>query len=236
MHSQIESLKVNIINYNDMRERQMKKIILLFVLVSSLGFAQGTDENEMGDEVLKHKRFYLSLAVGPTFGKIKLYDTGPYPWNEDAEFSGAGIQYDLKTGYTISEEHSLILSFDIVARTIPAPTITMASKTAQTGTDFNINDYFLGMGITKYFMPVNIFISASVGSAGFSIDYKGTGRTSLGLALQFKVGKEWWIGDEWGLGLAAGVGYSTADDATTNDITPKLSTTRFFVTLSITYN
>ena len=48
-------------------------------------------------------------------------------------------------------------------------------------------------------MPANIFISGTVGLAGFSLDVGGnTTSSDAGLGLYVKAGKDWWVGADWG--------------------------------------
>ncbi len=216
----------------------MKRIILLLVLVSSLGFAQETVVTDVPFGYHMHDGFYLSLSGGPATGVITL-DATNFIFKK-MEFNGAGYMADLKVGVTLSEEQSLILSFDMINRFISNPSVTMDGKSVSATSSFQVSDFLIGFGITKYFMPVNIFITTSFGVSGFEIGVNGSKAYSgNGFALQAKVGKEWWIWDDWGLGLAAGLAYASADDQEDPDFpkySGKLSTTKLFVELSVSFN
>jgi len=68
----------------------------------------------------------------------------------------------------------------------------------------------LGGGATWYIMPVNIYITGSIGFAWLDLsDQNITRNSATGSAFDLSVGKEWWVSDRWGLGVALGVqGYS----------------------------
>jgi hypothetical protein len=63
----------------------------------------------------------------------------------------------------------------------------------------------VGVGVTYYIMPVNIYLSPSIGIGTLS-DESGGG-TDVGVALDLTLGKEWWVGGNWGLGVAGAFGF-----------------------------
>jgi hypothetical protein len=63
----------------------------------------------------------------------------------------------------------------------------------------------VGVGVTYYIMPINIYLSPSIGVGALS-DEAGGG-TGLGFALDMTLGKEWWVGGNWGLGVAGAFGF-----------------------------
>ena len=216
----------------------MKKIILLFIFTSSLGFAQESVSPVVQKGFHEHDGFYLSLNGGLALGTITLDATnGNY---KKMEVSGGGYQYDLKIGYVLSEEASLILSFDILENIIPSPIVTFDGVSPSSGTMLYAGDAIVGFGLTKYFMPANIFINVMVGEGMFSVNISNKVYSSQkGLGYQLKCGKEWWVLDNWGIGVAAGVGYLSANDnpdASNPSYSEKYSTTTFFVVFNSTFN
>ncbi|HCA81638.1 MAG TPA: hypothetical protein DEP53_18065 [Bacteroidetes bacterium] len=216
----------------------MKTITFLLVLVSSVGFAQGSVALDVPEGFHMHDGFYLSLTGGPAIGSITLDGTnGGF---DKIELSGAGGQFDFKIGLVVSEEANLILSFDLISRAISSPTLTMDGTTVNTTSDVTASDLLFGAGITKYFMPANIFINATVGAGQFSLDLNNTTSNSqTGFGFQVKGGKEWWVSDNWALGVAAGLSYISAPDQTDPSLprySGTLSTTKFFVVFNTTFN
>jgi hypothetical protein len=63
----------------------------------------------------------------------------------------------------------------------------------------------LGGGVTWYIMPVNIYISGSAGFSWLSLTQNYTRNSSVGIAFDLTVGKEWWVSDRWGLGVSVGL-------------------------------
>ena len=64
----------------------------------------------------------------------------------------------------------------------------------------------MGLNVTYYFMPVNVYLSASPSLTFQSSMTRFGGTTSVssraGFGAKLSVGKEWWVGDHWGLGVA----------------------------------
>ena len=105
------------------------------------------------------------------------------------------------------------------------PTRASRSKdrTTRSAATSRIGTLLLAPGITYYFMPINIYLTAAVGLAWFTFDadrtyYYGTtddyddssDATNAGVGLNFDVGKEWWVGRQWGIGVAGRLSYAAA--------------------------
>lgn len=81
----------------------------------------------------------------------------------------------------------------------------------------------LGMGVTYYWMPLNIYLTGSIGMANSFLvlgdDEPGTGddagNTATGVGMYVQAGKEWWVSDNWGLGVAIQAEYSYGEDEDT---------------------
>jgi hypothetical protein len=69
-----------------------------------------------------------------------------------------------------------------------------------------------GAGLTYYFMPVNLYVSGSVGAGSLTGTGDFDGETDTGIAVDLTAGKEWWVGDRWGLGAAAAFEYHSFPD------------------------
>jgi hypothetical protein len=216
----------------------MKAFTILLLIISSIGFAQEPAMTETPKGSQTHDGFYLSLTGGPAFGDIVLEASNVS--FKKMEFSGSGFQFDFKIGGVVSEESNLILSFDMISRAISGPSLTVDGVTATTTGDVIASDALYGVGLTKYFMPSNIFISATFGVGVFQLEFNNTKANSeTGFAFQLKAGKEWWVSDNWGLGVAAGVASISADDKTDASMpnySGQLSTTKFFVVFNTTFN
>jgi hypothetical protein len=75
----------------------------------------------------------------------------------------------------------------------------------------------LGFGATYYLMPMNVFLSGSVGFGSLRLKQNGSEHdTELGFASRVGVGKEWFVSESWGLGLAGYLDFAAAKDKGTN--------------------
>ncbi|MCP4676326.1 MAG: hypothetical protein GY854_12600 [Deltaproteobacteria bacterium] len=91
----------------------------------------------------------------------------------------------------------------------------------------------LGIGITKYWMPVNVYLTGSIGPSMSLLndgdeDYDNVAFGVIGKA---SVGKEWWVSENWGLGIAAQANYSYT---TLNSV--HFQEASFVAVFSATYN
>ena len=81
----------------------------------------------------------------------------------------------------------------------------MAAPANALGRDWTLGLSALGLNVTHYFMPANVYLSfvPSVTMVSVSDAHDETVReTQAGFGAKFSLGKEWWIGDHWGIGLA----------------------------------
>jgi hypothetical protein len=210
----------------------MNILIKTALLLPGLLFAQ----SEPGFH--EHDGFFLSSGIGPAFGAIALDASGTS--FKKLEFSGGGIDLDFKIGGTVARTVSL--SFDIITRSILAPDFKVDDAEGTTSNDISAGDVLIGLGITYYLMPANVFFNGTIGSSTFTIrdeDANVSASSERGFGFQVKAGKEWWMGTNWGLGLAAGYGYSAADDkkdGANSSYSGKMTTSKLFVLLNTTFN
>lgn len=216
----------------------VKNIVALFIFVSSLGFGQVPETQSASKESGTHTGFYLSLTGGLAYGAITLNATNTT--FSKLEANGTGFQYDCKIGAVVSEDENLILSLDAIGRSISGPSWTLDGAAVYSTSNVAASDAMYGIGITKYFMPSNVFISGTFGLGKLQIDFGDVKDIShSGFACQLKGGKEWWGSDDLGFGIVAGVAYIAADDEpdpSNPSYSGKLSTIKAFVGLSLVYN
>ena len=75
--------------------------------------------------------------------------------------------------------------------------------------------YFVGMGLTRYWMPSNLYLTGSLGLAGFETNWdlfepadRELNGTGTGIGASVTVGKEWWVSDNWALGIGVKGSYA----------------------------
>jgi hypothetical protein len=159
----------------------------------------------------QHTGLFLRLTGGPGWS----YMEAPYGINE----SGISAFFSFDIGGALIE--NLILHARLAVSTNymeSKHTIDIDGSLVDTKTQA-ISYGLLGIGLTYYVMPSNIYLTFVLGFAGaflqvdqkyFTHYNKGDFKQSpggLGAGLDF--GKEWWVSSEWGLGVAGRFIFST---------------------------
>jgi hypothetical protein len=143
----------------------------------------------------EHEGFFLRLQLGPGGSSVS---------REGESWSGMGLGMGLAIGGSPVE--NLALHLDLQTTWLFSP-----------DRDVNgIGMQSLGLGVTYYIMPVDLFLSGSVGIGwlAFEDDAGQSKDTSAGIALDALIGKEWWVGSDWGIGIAAQLLYMHVKDYT----------------------
>ena len=184
------------------------------------------------DKHQQHTGFFLSMGLGPAFGKITS-DMG----HEQIDMSGAGYKFDFKIGGAVKE--NLILHATMISTMLDGPSVKSSyyGMLGKTTNSISISENMLiGGGLTYYIMPFNLFLSGSLGLGNYSltdIDSNVNGSTNNGVSMQLKVGKEWWVSRRWGLGIALTYGKTFVDNTAGNE---KLNSNRFGILFNATLN
>jgi len=156
-----------------------------------------------------HDGFFLRLNLVGVGGATTTGDDG----SDELEFSGAASMLDLAIGGMITD--NLALHGTLFGWLLDQPTVQLTGY-PETEANGTVTMGALGIGITRFFMPSNVYLSGSIGLGAIEIDPDLGGipnyETDAGLALQLLVGKEWWVGDNWGLGVAGALGYHNVSD------------------------
>jgi len=171
--------------------------------------------------------FFLRLSGGAGSTGSSLSDG-----TDKLEFSGSGGDLNIAIGGIVAP--NLALHGTLYGWSASDPTLEFngADVTDISGT---LTAAGVGAGLTYWFMPVNMYLSGTVGSGGLELDLNGglDGKSDRGLILDLTLGKEWWVGDSWGLGLAGGLIYHSFPDP---DISENWSGTSFTLRFSATMN
>ncbi len=156
-----------------------------------------------------HDGFFMRLAAGFGSGDAKADEQGG-----TYKMSGSSGDFQIAIGGAVKENlllHATLWGWSVSDPKIEAnlPGYGSMSGTASGSATMSA----IGGGATYYFMPVNIYTSASIGMGRLSLDSGGgTNSTDSGLALELSAGKEWWVGKSWGLGVAGAYGYHSIPD------------------------
>jgi hypothetical protein len=179
------------------------------------------------EEKRTHDGFYLHLDLGGGGFSSKAEEGG-----NSAEFSGGAGQFSVAVGYNVVP--NLALAGHLWGVSADDPDFELNGVKVGTD-DVRVRVGGVGVNLTYYFMPVNIYLSATptitvaslkVGAAEFETD--------SGFGIRLAAGKEWWVSDSWGIGLNLQYAYSSNDEKGLDPATWK--TNWFGVAFSATYD
>jgi hypothetical protein len=150
--------------------------------------------------------FFLRLALGAGGANSK-NDGLPL------EFSGAGGELDVAIGAVITP--NLAIHGTIFGWLIQDPDVDDGMVSGTVSGDASMSAF--GGGVTYYFMPINIYMSGSVGFGIFSASGDIDGESDTGFAGQLTAGKEWWVSNRWGLGVSGVYGFFSIAEPSTSE-------------------
>ncbi len=167
-----------------------------------------------GPDPFSHdKGFFMRLSGGGGYGHA-----GSRAGSSDVTLSGFAAQLDLAFGGIITP--NLALTGELFGMSAFEPTMKLASGAGSVSArleDTRFRVGALGVGLTYYFMPANIYASAAVGIGsaqvrGVGSDFVVEANTDPGLAINVMAGKEWWVARRWGLGVAVQFMFASLPD------------------------
>ncbi len=205
----------------------MKTLTILsffFVFVGAMASAPTVSEAaEKGFH--KHDGFYLRLTTGVGYNSSDFKnDAG------SLTMTGVAGQTTLGIGYAIME--NFILNADLFGNVVSDPTVEMGGESVELSA--SLQNTGIGLGVTYYIMPVNIYVTGGFGAAMTSLDLGGgmQGDTDTGWGLNAAAGKEWWVSANWGIGAALQFFYMDVPGAHSGSV----STWSAGLLFSATYN
>ena len=177
-----------------------------------------------------HDGFFLRLSLGGGTAKTSVEDaTG------EIELDGGAGDVNIAIGGVIAPNLALHGTLWGWSLTDPDASITIAGVGSGSGKlDGDVTLGAVGGGLTYYVMPVNLYLSGSIGFGSIQLDSRQVdAETDTGVVVDLTVGKEWWVGNSWGLGVAGGFSYHSVPDG---DIDENWSGTSFALRFSATLN
>jgi hypothetical protein len=157
----------------------------------------------------EHDGFFVRLNVGVAYGGNSTKDV-TRPAVDEVRVQGVGSSWSISVGYAFSNNFAVHL--DSFGGTLIDPAVyDDDTKVRDVPGKYTLAG--VGAGMTYYFMPINIFLSASVGVTILKAEINilrfesepGVGASAL-------VGKEWWLSDNWALGVAGQFIFSLIPD------------------------
>lgn len=169
-----------------------------------------------------HEGFYLHLSTGFASAAMR---SGASKGIDDGTLVAVAIG-----GAPIA---NLIVAGEIWATARAGLTLTGQPLASRSGPAFGPSG--IGLNVTYYFMPMNVYVSAVPSLTTLSFDPRGNaGNTQPGRGLKLALGKEWWVSDSWGLGLNLQYAYSS--NRYPGDDRARWTTSWYGVAFSATYN
>ena len=185
-----------------------------------------------GGEPRTHDGFFLRLGAGGGNARNTLEYQG-----DKLEFSGTAANIDIAIGGVVAPNlalHGTLFGWGVTDPDLKL-TSSVDSLTATGTAKGTATLSAVGVGLTYYYMPVNAYITGSVGTATFEFDpeHGQKSDTKDGVAFEIGAGKEWWVGTSWGLGAAVNYIYSSLPD---KDINRNWNGNAVHVLFSATFN
>jgi hypothetical protein len=177
-----------------MKRLCLSKIVLfiyLILIVLSIDVFAGARDHDGG--------FFLRLSGGLGLAQTTLE-------GNLMSFSGFTSSTNMAIGGGLFNNfalHATLFGF-----LIPDPDFEVLGIPGTTTVDIMLSG--VGVGVTYYLMPVNIYLSPSIGIGALSNEEGGG--TDIGFALDVTLGKEWWVGGSWGLGVAGAFGFHSVPE------------------------
>ena len=184
-----------------------------------------------------HDGFFSRMLLGVGYAELVEKNV----MGSDLKFSGATVPFRFQLGGQFLKNLIAYGEFGFASQTNPEMEWMGQSKSSS---DMTVSVGDLGIGITYYLMPVNIYFSLSLLYSSVQLEYDNTKSESEinfdnGNGINIMVGKEWWISDQWALGVAL-YGYYSAVHVQTSIEGSKYEyysyNYSFGATFSFTYN
>ncbi len=205
---------------DDAAEDKVEKTEPLRVIVRDVKEAEEADPGRQ-----RHDGFFLRMAPGMSVIYMRGNGTRE-AYYDDPHLTSPGMLFDFAIGGAVKDNLILHAGF-----TSSSPILKMENM--EDGIEGRADLTTVGAGLTYYFMPSNIYVSASAGMAhlefrgdydcedDFDRDDDDCGdcddddddlfhEHALGGSAQLMIGKEWFVSDNWGLGFGGSAKYAWA--------------------------
>jgi hypothetical protein len=181
-----------------------------------------------------HDGLFLRFQVGAASASISAHALG-----NEAGYQGGGGSIAGALDWAVSSHVVVYGEGIVVGAAGPVGVNLNGMSTAQSVPETNIYGY--GGGASYYFGS-NVFVGAALLLATVELDdANGNARdgSKTGLAVDFNLGKEWWVSNNWALGLngRAVLGAMSGKEVNTIlDAVPSWTASAFSLEFSATYN
>ena len=208
---------------------ERSKLVILATLGAAISLGGSTPA--WGDRAAhKHDGFFLRLSSGIGYASTEVEEP-----NFRLEFNGGIGDANIAIGGMVAP--NLALHGTLLGWFISDPDVEGfdAGGTFSGEIAGDVTMSAIGIGVTYYFMPTNLYLSGTLGLGQLEFDLAGiqSADTDRGLILEGTLGKEWWVSDNWGLGLAGALGlHSFPEDGSDENWSGPSFTLRFSATFN----
>ena len=169
--------------------------------------------------------FFMRLSAGGGSASTSLDFMGV-----NVEMSGFATDLNFAVGGVVTP--NLAVHGTLFGWLVSDPDVEAGGLSTEITGDLDLSA--IGIGITYFIMPANVYLSGSIGAGSLTLDAPtGEGETDMGPVIDLTIGKEWWVSDSWGIGAAASLGYHSVPE---KGIDENWSGTSFAIRFSATYN
>jgi hypothetical protein len=177
---------------------------LALAVVSSLATMTAAPAN--ATEPQAHDGFFLRASAGISAGNAKLESGGV-----KFELKDPALDVNIAVGYVVLP--NLAVHGTLWGWGLNDPDVDVTGIIGGSVPNHGIFEMTaFGAGATYYVMPLNAYISSSIGMGAFSGTDQLDGQSTRGFAVDITAGKEWWVNPEWGAGAAICYTHTSADD------------------------
>ncbi len=158
------------------------------------------DGRVFGGRAYRHEGLLLRMTMGGGYMQGRTADLAGSP-----RVYGGALQYSLGVGGMVAPNFGLFAN--AFGSSVIDAQVTAGVRAPLPDGRSALHAVGLGLGFTYYFMPVNVYLSVSIGPA-FShmrADAFNIKSNEVGFGSEWSVAKEWWIGPELGFGLGGRV-------------------------------
>jgi hypothetical protein len=176
-----------------------------------------------------HDGFFLQLDLGAGYLRSE-FDEGGFSQLMDG---GAG-ELSVSVGYNVVP--NFIIGGQFWGASVSDADVEV-NGVAQTGSDVSFGLGGIGVNLTYYFMPLNLYVQATPTLTTLSgeIDNQDV-EADTGFGIRLAVGKEWWVSDNWALGLNVQAAFSSNDDEVPGGPSGSFASQWYGVAFSATYD
>jgi hypothetical protein len=176
----------------------------------------------------QHDGFYLRLQGGGGY-----LTTSEKVLGSTATVSGGAGAFSVSIGAAVIRD--LIIYGEILGMVVSDPHVSYESQSG-TASGVTMDCFGFGPGVTYYFEPINMYLSASVlfsQVSASSSKSNAVAETNMGFGFSLDIGKEWWVSTNWGLGPAFKFQFASMKEKGGG---PQMTALGFALLFSATYN